>query len=283
LISLEARIHEQFVDQDEAVHAVADALREHRMLEGAQGVASFFFVGPSGTGKTELGKVLARVLWGQDRKPAIVDMTRYAEETALGNLASSIAEQVRSRPYGVLIFDEFEKAHPKAWNLLLRIMDEGAIESNGTVSLKDTICIASSNAHGDIVQEGLRGGKSIAAIADYLRVRLADVFPQELLSRFSRIIVFKELGMKECETIASFELGRLKEKLETSRKVLSWTPSVPQFLAAKSYDALRGARGIREAVERNVAAPLAAELLKNEGIETVELAVEGNQVTIRTA
>jgi ATP-dependent Clp protease ATP-binding subunit ClpA len=89
--------------------------------------------------------------------------------------------------------------------------------------------------------------------------------------------------MKECETIASFELGHLKEKLETNRKVLSWTSSVPQFLAAKSYDALRGARGIREAVERNVAAPLAAELLKNEGIETVELAVEGNRITIRTA
>ncbi len=274
LLNLENIIHERLVDQAEAVGAVADALRQYRSGVGRQGgpIASFLFVGPTGVGKTELAKILADVQFGSVNAMMRFDMTEYKDKESIrrfigspdGNISGALTEAVKKQPYGLILLDEFEKASPDILDLFLQVLDDGRLtDAEGhTESFENTIIIATSNAHSDIVNDALRRGESAASIADYLKSQLTDVFKPELLNRFSRIVIFHDLRMEDMVKISALELGKAAAALYDKGITLTFDQGVVDQMAKWGYDPAFGARPLRRAVDEHLRAPLAEWLLK---------------------
>ena len=206
LLHLEEIIHQHFINQDEAVRSVSTALREYRSGLARKGgpIASFLFVGPTGVGKTELAKILARLQFGSESMMVRFDMTEYQDKESFyrfigspdGRISGALTEAVLQKPYCLILLDEFEKAFPDILNLFLQVFDDGRLTDNlgRTVDFQNTIIIATSNAHSDIINEALSKGEKMADIAEYLKKKLVDVFKPELLNRFSKVVVFKDHG-----------------------------------------------------------------------------------------
>jgi len=276
LLSLEDTIHRRFIDQEEAVKAVADALREYRSgLARAGGpIAVFLFVGPTGVGKTELSKLLAKIQFGSEKAMIRFDMTEYQDKQSFfrfigspdGAVSGALTDAIIQKPYALILLDEFEKAFPDILNLFLQVFDDGRLTDNlgRTVDFTNTIIIATSNAHSDIVNEALSHGETMAQIADYLKKKLVDFFRPELLNRFSRIVVFKNLGASEVKQIAALNLQDLAATLAAHGVAFDFNPSVVELVARKGYDPAFGARPLRRAVDDLIRAPLAERLLKKE-------------------
>ncbi len=276
LLNFEALVHEKFIDQEPAVTAVATALREYRSGLGRKGgpIASFLFVGPTGVGKTELAKNVARLQFGSEDAMARIDMSEYAEGDGLARMLGSadgktggvFLDAVRRRPYSVILLDEFEKSHREIRNLFLQIFDEGRVTdaAGRQVDFKNTVIIATSNAHTEIVSEALSQGESVEAISEYLKRKLVDVFPPELLNRFSKIVVFRELKMEEIVTIAELQLKSLAEQLKEQNIDFVFEPEAVAELAKLGYEPMYGARPLRNAVEEKIRSPLAEKILRKE-------------------
>ncbi|MBI4095220.1 MAG: ATP-dependent Clp protease ATP-binding subunit [Candidatus Liptonbacteria bacterium] len=291
LLKFEALVHERFVDQDEAVKAVGDALREYRSgLTKRRGpIAVFLFVGPTGVGKTELSKIIADLQFGSERAMVRFDMSEYQERQSLyrfigspeGSLSGSLTEAVRKSPYSLILLDEFEKAHPDILNLFLQVFDEGRLTDNleRVIDFKDTILIATSNAHSDIVLDALRHGEPVSSVAEYLKTKLTDVFRAELLNRFSRIVVFRDLSPKDMRRIAEIQLSELARTLEEQGVSLVWDENVVAQVSSLGYDPAFGARPLRRVVEERIRAPLAGMILRKEITkgERVTLASSGGE------
>src|SRR5690606_35066232 len=206
LLKLEDTIHTAFIDQDEAVVAVSRALRAHRSGLGRKDgpIASFLFVGPTGVGKTELSKTLAKLYFGADSFMIRFDMSEYQEKEAIARFigssdaktAGQLTEAVSHQPYSIVLLDEFEKAHPDILNLFLQVFDEGRLtDSLGrTVDFQNTIIIATSNAHSVLIQQHLQKHGTIEGLSEDLKKRLTEYFRPELINRFSDILVFKPLS-----------------------------------------------------------------------------------------
>jgi ATP-dependent Clp protease ATP-binding subunit ClpC len=273
LLNMEKIIHERLVDQEEAVSAVAQALREYRsgLVRKGGPIASFLFVGPTGVGKTELAKILAGIQFGSEKMMARFDMTEYQDKASFirfigapdGSTHGALTDAVLEKPYSLVLLDEFEKAYPDILNLFLQVFDDGRLtDSIGrTVDFTNTIIIATSNAHSDIINEALSKGETMADIEEYVKTRLVDVFKPELLNRFTKIIVFKNLAPDDLRAIAEFNLRELAERVKEQGIFLEFDPSAIAEIAKLGYDPAFGARPLRRAIDERVRAPLSEALL----------------------
>ena len=274
LLNLEEIIHERMIDQEEAVSAVCESLREYRSGLARKGgpIASFLFVGPTGVGKTELAKILAKVQFGSEKLMVRFDMTEYQDKQSFvrfvgtpdGATRGALTEAIREKPYSLILLDEFEKAFPDILNLFLQVLDDGRLTDNlgRTVDFTNTIIIATSNAHSDIINESLAKGESMASIAEYLKKRLVDVFRPELLNRFSKIAIFKDLKPEQLSGIALLQLKELAEAVKAQGIYMDFDSAAVAKLAKLGYDPAFGARPLRRVVDERVKAPLSRAILE---------------------
>lgn len=273
LLHMEELIHKRIIGQDEAVKAVSQALREYRTGLTRKGgpIASFLFVGPTGVGKTELAKILAEIQFGSEKMMVRFDMTEYQDKTSFyrfigspdGTVRGALTDAVLEKPYSLVLLDEFEKAYPDILNLFLQVLDDGRLTDNmgRVVDFTNTIVIATSNAHSDIINEALAKGESMTDIADYLKARLVDVLKPELLNRFSKIIVFKNLEINELPQIVAINLGDLIAAARAQGITLSFSPEAIAQIAKLGYDPAFGARPLRRVIDEHIRAPLSEALL----------------------
>jgi ATP-dependent Clp protease ATP-binding subunit ClpC len=273
LLNMEGLIHKRLVGQDEAVTGVSQALREYRSGLTRKGgpIASFLFVGPTGVGKTELAKLLAEIQFGSPKMMARFDMTEYQDKQSFyrfigspdGQIRGALTDAVLEKPYNLVLLDEFEKAYPDILNLFLQVLDDGRLTDNmgRVVDFTNTIIIATSNAHSDIINESLSKGESMDNIAEYLKSRLVDVFKPELLNRFSKIIIFKSLEPKDLPPIVELNLADLVAAVKAQGIALSFSPEAIAKIAKLGYDPAYGARPLRRVIDEHVRAPLSEAML----------------------
>ncbi len=288
LASMEESLHARVIDQDEAVRAVAEAVRHSRagLSDPRRPIGTFLFLGPTGVGKTELAKALAAFLFGSDGALLRIDMSEYMERHAVARLIGSppgyvgyeeggqLTEAVRRRPYQVILFDEIEKAHPQVMNLLLQLLDEGRLtDGHGrTVDFRHTILIMTSNAGSEHFQTDA-GEK---AIHEQVREELRKAFRPEFLNRIDETIIFHSLSEGAIERIVDLKIAELNERLAEQEIALTLTTEAKRVLAKAGYDPHYGARPLARAMKRLVENPLAGKIVAGE-------ISEGNSVTVDAA
>jgi ATP-dependent Clp protease ATP-binding subunit ClpB len=284
LIRMEERLHERVVGQDEAITAVANAIRRARagLHDPNRPLGSFIFLGPTGVGKTELARALAEFLFDDEHAMVRIDMSEYQEKHTVSRLigappgyvgydeAGQLTEAVRRRPYAVVLFDEIEKAHPEVLNVLLQLLDDGRLtDSKGrTVDFKNVVVIMTSNLGSqyiaDASSEKLEGGE----LPDGVRRRVFDVLRQhfrpEFLNRVDEIIVFHALGLEHMTRIIDIQIRALLRRLEDRKIKVELTDAAKSFLVAEGYDPMYGARPLKRTIQRLVLDPLALRVLQGE-------------------
>jgi len=276
LLHLEERLHERVVGQDEAVRAVANAVRRARagLKDPNRPIGVFLFLGPTGVGKTELAKALAEALFNDERAMVRIDMSEYQEKHTVSRLIGAppgyvgyeeggqLTEAVRRRPYTVVLFDEIEKAHPEVFNVLLQVFDEGRLtDGKGrTVDFKNTIIIMTSNIGSQWIKE--LAGQDERKMRQLVLSALDQHFRPEFLNRIDEIVIFHPLSMEHLRQIVDIQLRRLRAMLAERRMALEVTEEAKQYLATVGYDPVYGARPLKRAIQRELADPLAMEILK---------------------
>ncbi len=288
LLHLEEQLHQRVVGQHEAVEAAARAIRRSRIGLGDPNrpIASLFFSGPTGVGKTELTKALAAAVFGSEEAMIRLDMSEYMESHTVSKLIGSppgyvgyneggqLTESVRRKPYSVVLFDEIEKAHPDVFNLLLQLLEDGRLtDAQGrVVSFKNTLVVMTSNIGSKAIEKGGAGlgfdfSTEGAAAAQYSRMRtrindeLKQYFRPELLNRMDEIIVFRQLSREEVVSIADLLIREVGSRLTEQGIALEVTAAVKERLVAEGYDPSYGARPLRRAVTRLLEDSLAEALL----------------------
>jgi len=293
LLHLEEALHERVVDQDEAIVAVADAIRRSRSGLGdpRRPIGSFLFLGPTGVGKTELAKTLASFLFDDEDALLRIDMSEYREPHTVSRLFGSppgyvgydqggqLTEAVRRRPYQVILFDEVEKAHPEVWSALLQILDDGRLtDGHGrTVDFRNAVIIMTSNVGSieayskrrDTLGFQVDGASSAEAAADQaiekrLRAALRETFRPEFLNRIDEIIVFHRLRKESLLAIVEKMLGDLRGRLAERKLTLELSDTAREWLVTNGFDAEYGARPLRRLIQRQVENPLAKQVLAGE-------------------
>ncbi|MDD5547888.1 MAG: ATP-dependent Clp protease ATP-binding subunit [Candidatus Pacebacteria bacterium] len=277
LLNLEETIHERLIDQEEAVKAVSRSLREYRSGLARKGgpIAAFLFVGPTGVGKTELSKILAGIQFGSKEAMVRFDMTEYQDKQSVfrfigspdGTMRGSLTDAISQKPYSLVLLDEFEKAHPDILNLFLQVFDDGRLTDNfgQTVDFKNTIIIATSNAHSELIKKEIEAGKPMAVISEELKKRLTEYFKPELINRFSDIIVFKNLSPADTLAIAKISIKDLGKEVKASHGIiLEISDDAAQKIAEWGYDPVFGARPLRGVISEKVRSVMAEKILKNE-------------------
>jgi ATP-dependent Clp protease ATP-binding subunit ClpC len=276
LLNLEEEIHKYMIDQEEAVSMVANSLRRARteMREGKRPIASFLFLGPTGVGKTELAKTISRVYFKKKDLTVRLDMSEYQEEDSVKKMIGDtdgtkgyLTEAVRQKPFSLVLLDEFEKAHPKIFNLFLQVMDDGRLtDGQGqTIDFTNTIIIATSNAGSNYIQDEIRRGTSIEEIKNSLiNEQLSQIIRPELINRFDGIIVFKPLSEADIMAIARLMLADVGVMLETKGIELSMTEEGVRIIAHLGYDPKFGARPLRRLIQERVEDEIAKKILSGE-------------------
>ena len=295
LVHMEERIHRRLVDQEEAVSAVANAVRRSRagLSDPKRPIGSFLFLGPTGVGKTELARALAEFLFDDEDAMVRIDMSEYMEKHTVSRLIGAppgyvgyeeggqLTEAVRRRPYQVILFDEVEKAHPDVFNVLLQVLDDGRLtDGQGhTVDFKNTVIIMTSNVGSHIIQEYVAQGRSPEEVRKEVMEMLRAQFRPEFLNRLDEIIVFRPLSQEHIRKIAELQLSRLAERVKERAKVhLKWTDRALDLLAELGYDPVYGARPLKRVVQSKIENPLAMALLErkfSEGDTVVVDAADG--------
>jgi ATP-dependent Clp protease ATP-binding subunit ClpB len=276
LLNLENEIHKYMIGQDEAVDMVANSLRRARteMREGKRPIASFLFLGPTGVGKTELAKTISRVYFNKKDLMIRLDMSEYQEEDSIKKMIGDadgthgyLTEAVRQKPYCLVLLDEFEKAHPKIFNLFLQVMDDGRLTDGqgNTIDFTSTIVIATSNAGSSFIQDEIRKGTPIEQIKDSLvNEQLTAIMRPELINRFDGVIVFKPLEEQDIVAIAKLLLGDLGKMLKKKGIELEMTEEGVKKLAHLGYDPKFGARPLRRLIQDKIEDEIAKKILGNE-------------------
>jgi len=309
LTRMEDNIHQRIVGQQNAVHAVSDAIRRNRAgLKGRKRpIGSFIFLGPTGVGKTELAKALAEFLLDDEDRLIRLDMSEYMERHSVSKMVGSppgyigygdggqLTEQVRRNPYSVLLLDEIEKAHPDVYHMLLQILEEGRLtDAQGrTVSFVNTIIIATSNiGSSDITQEfnGIGFSNSLSSrkyveIKDRVMREVKSVFKPELLNRIDDLIVFHQLEPEHIRRIVDLSLEDLSERLAEQNLAIQITDAVKDKLAKDGYDPIYGARPLRREIESQLENSLAAQLISGElkKGDCVLVSVQDGKIVTRAA
>ena len=287
LKGLEDELHKRVIGQDEAVSAVAAAVRRSRagLSDPDKPIGSFFFLGPTGVGKTELAKALAECLFDDERALVRIDMSEYMEKFSVQRLIGAppgyvgydeggqLTEAVRRRPYSVILLDEMEKAHPDVFNVLLQVLDDGRLtDGQGRqVSFKNTIIIMTSNVGSKAIAE--LSGKDEEEMHHQVDAAMAQTFRPEFLNRIDDIVVFHPLGMAQIEKIVDIQLADVRERLAKERMTLAIAPAAKQMLAVGGLDPVFGARPLKRLIQREVVDAIARAIIDG----TVH---EGDQVTI---
>jgi ATP-dependent Clp protease ATP-binding subunit ClpB len=286
LIHLEEALHRRVVGQDEAVTAVANAIRRSRagLADPNRPIGSFLFLGPTGVGKTELARTLAEYLFDDERAMIRIDMSEYQERHTVSRLIGAppgyvgyeeggqLTEAVRRRPYSVILLDELEKAHTDVFNILLQLLDDGRLtDGHGrTVDFRNTIVIMTSNLGSALFQDPtIPPEKRKEAVLEAVRAH----FRPEFVNRIDEIVVFEPLGRDEIERIVDIQVGRLAERLAERKLTLRLTDAARAWLAEQGYDPAFGARPLKRVIQRHLQDPLALKLLSGEVREgdTVEI------------
>jgi ATP-dependent Clp protease ATP-binding subunit ClpB len=303
LVKMEQRLKERVVDQDEALSAVANAVRRARsgLQDPNRPIGSFIFLGPTGVGKTELARALAEFLFDDENALIRVDMSEYMERHAVARLIGAppgyvgyeeggqLSEAVRRRPYSVVLFDEIEKAHHDVFNILLQVLDDGRLtDGQGrTVDFRNTLVIMTSNIGSPLIQEffssrkaGADSAADQARVEQLVREELKNHFRPEFLNRLDDIIIFHSLDEKQLGAIVEIQLRRLRQRLALQQLHLDVDAAATRYLAKEGYDPQFGARPLKRAIQQYLLDPLAMKLLDGE-IKTgdrVKVTIENGQL-----
>jgi ATP-dependent Clp protease ATP-binding subunit ClpB len=283
LLRLEEELHKRVVGQDEAVIAVANAIRRARsgLQDVNRPIGSFIFLGTTGVGKTELARALAEILFDDEHAMIRIDMSEYMEKFSVSRLIGAppgyvgyeeggqLTEAVRRRPYSVVLLDEIEKAHPDVFNILLQVLDDGRLTDNQgrTVNFKNTIIIMTSNIGSQIIQDKLDAvlEERIDDVMGELRERLFELLRRtirpEFLNRIDEIVLFKPLTKKEIRKIVDIQLERVQRQLSEKEITLVVSDEAKDWLAQTGYDVTYGARPLKRVIQKYLVNPLAQELL----------------------
>ena len=296
LKTLEDELHKRVIGQDEAVTAVAAAVRRSRagLSDPDRPIGSFFFLGPTGVGKTELAKALAECLFDDERALVRIDMSEYMEKFSVQRLIGAppgyvgydeggqLTEAVRRRPYSVILLDEMEKAHPDVFNVLLQVLDDGRLtDGQGRqVSFKNTIIIMTSNVGSTAIAE--YAGRDDEEMRRQVDEAMSHTFRPEFLNRIDDIVVFHPLGMAQIEKIVDIQLADVRRRLAKERMTLVISPTAKHMLAVGGLDPVFGARPLKRLIQREVVDAIARAIIDGrvrEGDEvTVDVDAENNFV-----
>jgi ATP-dependent Clp protease ATP-binding subunit ClpB len=297
LVTMEERLARRVIGQDEALTAVANAVRRARagLQDPNRPVGSFIFLGPTGVGKTETARALAEFLFDDERAMVRLDMSEYMEKHAVARMIGAppgyvgyeeggqLTEAVRRRPYAVILFDEIEKAHPDVFNILLQILDDGRLtDSKGrTVDFKNTVLIMTSNLGSRDIQDVGDDDKQVReAVLQVLR----DHFKPEFLNRIDDIVIFHQLSREQIVKIIDVQLERLRSMLAERNIVLELDDSARALLSREGYDPNYGARPLKRAIQTLIQNPLAVKLLRGEiaSGQTIRVSAEGDEMKFAT-
>jgi len=294
LLKMEERLHARLVGQDEAVTAVANAVRRGRagLSDPNRPIGSFIFLGPTGVRKTELARALAELLFDDEQAMIRIDMSEYMEKHTVARLVGAppgyvgyeeggqLTEAVRRRPYSVILFDEIEKAHPDVFNILLQILEDGRLtDGQGrTVDFRNTVIIMTSNLGSHILQDAtLSEDEKRRLVMEAVR----QSFRPEFLNRVDEIIIFEPLSREQIKSIVDIQLERLRKRLAERRIRLELTPAAMELIANEGYDPTYGARPLKRVIQRRIQDSLAMAILDGkfrEGDTVVVDAENGNLV-----
>jgi ATP-dependent Clp protease ATP-binding subunit ClpB len=277
LVHMEEGIHQRMVDQDEAVTAVANAIRRARagLSDPNRPIGSFIFLGPTGVGKTELARALAEFLFDDERAMVRIDMSEYQERHTVSRLIGAppgyvgyeeggqLTEAVRRRPYSVVLLDEIEKAHQDAFNVLLQLLDDGRLtDGQGrTVDFRNTVVVMTSNIGSQYFFQTV---KSPDEQREDVLAEVRQTFRPEFLNRVDEIIVFHPLGKEEIAGIVDIQVRLLQQRLADRKLTVTLTPAAREYLAVKGYDPSFGARPLKRLIQKEVQDVLALKLLSGE-------------------
>ncbi len=284
LLHLEEELHRRVVGQEQAIHAVAEAVRRSRagLSDPRRPIGSFIFLGTTGVGKTELAKALAEILFDDETMLTRIDMSEYQEKFSATRLIGAppgyvgydeggqLTEAVRRKPYSVVLFDEIEKAHPDVFNVLLQVLDDGRLTDNKgrTVNFKNTIIIMTSNLGSDLIRERLSSRTAsnekeiIEKTAEEVMGLLKTVMRPEFLNRIDETIVFTPLNKEEIERIVALQLNQTVKMLRENGIQLSYTPELVSRIAEEGFDPEFGARPVKRAIQRGLLSELSRRLLE---------------------
>jgi ATP-dependent Clp protease ATP-binding subunit ClpC len=314
LLHMEERLHERLVNQDEAVRAISEAIRRSRagLKDPRRPIGSFIFLGPTGVGKTELAKTLARFLFDDENAMVRLDMSEYQERHTVSRLIGAppgyvgyeeggqLTEAVRRRPYRVILLDEVEKAHPEVFNSLLQILDDGRLtDGHGrTVDFKNTVVIMTSNVGVELIKRDMTIGfaakkeevksqkQAYETMKEKVLGEMKKTFRPEFINRIDEIIVFHQLTEEQLRSIVELMVKDLQGRLADRNKLnIELTEGAKSWLVKEGYDPVYGARPLRRAIERYVENPLSTKLLRGEFSQgdtvMVDLGDDGLTFTVR--
>src|SRR5436309_3000589 len=292
LVKLETHLHQRVVGQDEAIKAVANAVRRARagLQDPNRPLGSFILLGPTGVGKTELSRALAEFLFDDENAMIRIDMSEYMEKHTVARLIGAppgyvgyeeggqLSEAVRRRPYSVVLFDEIEKAHPDVFNVLLQVLDDGRItDGQGrTVDFKNTVIIMTSNIGSQYITEEESREARRRLVMDALRAH----FRPEFLNRVDEIIILDRLRKEDLKKIVEIQLGRLSKRLAQQNIRLDLTDSAKTLIAREGYDPVYGARPLKRAIQRDLLDPLSMNILEGKVGEGQRIVADAKNGTI---
>ena len=298
LLNLEKELHKRVVGQDEAIHAVSDAIRRSRagLQDAKRPIGSFIFMGTTGVGKTELAKALAEFLFDNENNMVRIDMSEYQERHTVSRLigappgyvgyeeSGQLTEAVRRKPYSVILLDEIEKAHPDVFNILLQVLDDGRLTDNKgrTVDFKNTIVIMTSNIGASIIQERMSDAATATSEAVFEQTRnevmdqLRQFMRPEFLNRVDDIIMFRPLNENQIAEVVRMQFNQVKRMLEENNITISITEEAVNLIARQSYDPQYGARPVKRMMQRELLNELSRMILADEVDKTKPI-----EVTVR--
>ena len=294
------RLREHIVGQDEAVEAVSRAIRRNRVgISPKRRPVSFIFVGPTGVGKTELVKCLASDLFDSVDSLIRLDMSEYMEKHTVSKLigsppgyvgydeAGQLTEQIRRRPYSVVLFDEIEKAHPDVLNILLQVLDDGRItDSQGrVVNFENAVIVMTSNAGSEGVSSSMGFGRTQQEqVKDKTMKALQGFLRPEFLNRVDEIITFNHLSKENFLSIADIMLSELKTSLESRGLTFTWDDSIREYLVKEAYSVTYGARNLRRTIQRSLEDPISEAIIDSfeKPISSIHVSMDGDRVALKT-
>ncbi len=307
LLHMEDELHKRVVGQDEAVHAVSDAIRRSRagLSDPNRPNGSFLFLGPTGVGKTELCKALAEFMFDTTDAMVRIDMSEFMEKHSVSRLVGAppgyvgyeeggyLTEAVRRRPYSVILLDEVEKAHPDVFNILLQVLDDGRLtDGQGrTVDFRNTVIVMTSNLGSQMIQDEVESNGSDDAEAQYTRMKASVLgvvqahFRPEFINRLDEIVVFRPLDKSQIRAIAKIQLEYLEKRLAERQLKLDVGDDALALLGNVGFDPVYGARPLKRAIQQQLENPLAKQILEGrfQSGDTVKVAAEGRQLVFRKA
>ncbi|MGK0172054.1 MAG: ATP-dependent Clp protease ATP-binding subunit ClpB, partial [Gammaproteobacteria bacterium] len=279
LLRMESTMHDRVIGQDEAVTAIADAIRRSRsgLSDPRRPNGSFLFLGPTGVGKTELTKALAEFLFDTEDAAIRLDMSEFMEKHSVARLIGAppgyvgyeeggyLTEKVRRKPYSVLLLDEIEKAHPDVFNILLQVLEDGRLtDGHGrTVDFRNTVVVMTSNLGSDVIQR-MAGEENYTRMKDAVMETVVQHFRPEFINRIDEVVVFHPLRREQIRAITEIQISNLAERLEAQNITLELSESALDKLAQMGFDPVYGARPLKRAIQQALENPLSKALLRGD-------------------